>query len=297
VDDEEDMCGLLSEELVEAGFDVDTATGGEQALSMIGARRYTLVLADINMPHMSGFELVRRIRQQYAGLKTALITAYDVDDYIQMALEYNVGNIIPKPVPFRSDEVLETLRRIIREDFFGLTQYLDPHTAVSTVRVRRADEIGSTAAAVSNALGEHEEDGRIRLVLAEALMNAFFYGALNEDPDERDSWSYDATLADDKAIEVQYGRDREKTGISVVDTAGRLTKQEVLYWLDRQTPRRNTGERPGLLDMHGRGLMICRHYVDRLIVNIRRGRCTEVIALDHGRCGPASRRPLCINEV
>ncbi len=61
VDDEPDTVGLLELTLQTAGFDVQTATNGEQALRKVREESFDLVLLDIMMPDISGYDVLRRI--------------------------------------------------------------------------------------------------------------------------------------------------------------------------------------------------------------------------------------------
>ncbi len=81
VDDEEAIRVMLQQFLTTLGYEVDTAQDGVEALDMLEKSAYDLVLSDINMPRMKGFELLQKVREKHPGVKRAHITAYDVNDY------------------------------------------------------------------------------------------------------------------------------------------------------------------------------------------------------------------------
>ena len=67
IDDDRDTAGLIAEELVDRGFKVSLAFDGEQGFQAILDRHPDLVLADISMPHLSGFDLLERLTAIAAG--------------------------------------------------------------------------------------------------------------------------------------------------------------------------------------------------------------------------------------
>ena len=77
VDDDAFIARLLEIELSAAGYDVRTAGGGDRALELAYERCPDLILADVMMPNMDGFELTRQLRmdERTAGTKVILLTA------------------------------------------------------------------------------------------------------------------------------------------------------------------------------------------------------------------------------
>jgi DNA-binding response OmpR family regulator len=77
VDDDAFIARLLEIELSAAGYDVRTAGSGDRALQLAFERCPDLILADVMMPNMDGFELTRQLRmdERTAGAKVILLTA------------------------------------------------------------------------------------------------------------------------------------------------------------------------------------------------------------------------------
>jgi DNA-binding response OmpR family regulator len=100
VDDNADVTSVLSFGLKSAGFSVDVFNDPREALVEFRAGRYSLVIADIRMPKMSGFELVKEIGGADPLLKVILITAFDIKkDELEQVLPYiRVDAIVNKPV-------------------------------------------------------------------------------------------------------------------------------------------------------------------------------------------------------
>lgn len=78
VDDEEPIRMMLQEGLSRAGYDVDTAANGVEAVDHFEPGRYALVLTDLMMPAMGGWELASRLRAMDATLPIIVLSAYAV---------------------------------------------------------------------------------------------------------------------------------------------------------------------------------------------------------------------------
>jgi len=103
VDDNSVNRKILARQLELAGASTDTAAGGEDALELWRKGRYDLVLADLQMPGMDGFELTRRIRQGEQALRCArtpilAITASAPEDQEQKTRAVGMDGLITKPI-------------------------------------------------------------------------------------------------------------------------------------------------------------------------------------------------------
>ncbi len=85
--------------LERAGFSVASATSGPVALELLGADdAVDVLLADIGLPGMSGFDVIREARRRVPGLATALMTADASVDVAVNALRSEVDDFLPKPI-------------------------------------------------------------------------------------------------------------------------------------------------------------------------------------------------------
>jgi DNA-binding NtrC family response regulator len=81
VDDEPSIRTLLAQVLTRSGYRVQTCAGGLSALSTIRQEIPDILLSDLKMPGMSGFELLAIVRQLFPGIKTiAMSGAYSVNE-------------------------------------------------------------------------------------------------------------------------------------------------------------------------------------------------------------------------
>ncbi len=295
VDDEVDFLDVVGEFLTDEGYEVTTAQNGRQALDILENKTFDLLLSDINMPEMKGFELLNQAAARFPSMRRALITAYDVRDYLYMAKNHDIGNIITKTTPFNFNEIRVLIRNILTGDVFGLEKYVGG--AVERRAIKHAGEIEQAVTDIAQSMTEPDHRRRFRQALGEIVVNAFFYGARQERGDRKDKWEFGGELKPDEEIIVCWAADHEKAGVSVTDQKGRLTKKEILYWLERNTTRGKDGLSTGLLDEHGKGLYIARETIDRFIVNVQRNVRTEVVMLNYKRGLYDGHRPLWIHEL
>jgi len=297
VDDEESIRDILDEILDTLGFETETAQDGIDALEKLEKQQFDMVLSDINMPRMKGFELLKNVRERYPKIKRALITAYNVDDYIDLALKHDVGNIIVKTTPFNIDDIERVVNSMVSEDIFGLSQYMRQGTEIHKTMISDPDDIESLADTYALKIGNSELRGNLKLVVSELLINAIFYGVREEQGDDKENWNQHFKLSPEQAVETCIGIDDEKCGFSVVDNGGKLKKKDVLHWLNRQITAGENGIPVGVLDSHGRGMFLARQYMDSLIINIKPGIRTEIIGILYNDRSSTGHKPLYINEV
>jgi len=76
VEDDDNMRLLISEELQDEGYEVQTAEGAEECLKKIEEGEFDIITVDVEMPGMSGLELAGVIRAKKVPVKMILLTAY-----------------------------------------------------------------------------------------------------------------------------------------------------------------------------------------------------------------------------
>lgn len=111
VDDEPMIIDSLSYSLRREGFEVTTATDGNQALSTFEAMRPDLVVLDIRLPGIDGLEVCRRLRAQ-SPVPIIMLTALGNEMDRVVGLEVGADDYLPKPFSFR--ELLARIRSMLR---------------------------------------------------------------------------------------------------------------------------------------------------------------------------------------
>jgi len=299
VDDEPDLLDVLGEFLQDEGFTVVTAQDGVHALEILGNDpSFDLLLSDINMPRMKGFELIGRVHEQYPSLKSALITAYDINSYIELAKTHGIGNIIAKTSPFNFTDFLNNVTAWVSGDVFGLEKHFARGTEKDRITLTHSKQIEPAIQKLFTKQVKHPRADRVKTALREIVVNAVYYGAREEDGSKKDEWVLDVELSPSEVVTIDAMEDKEKAGIAIVDQKGKLKKQDVLFWLERNITRDpRTGLIKSLDDEHGRGLFITREFIDSLIINIEPNKRTEVILLNYLQDKYKGFKPLIINEL
>lgn len=173
VDDDADHRTLLATYLSADGYNVAEADSGEAALEFIARQPVALVLLDVLLPGLSGFDVCRRLKRdpKTGTVPVVMVTALDDATSRTRAFDSDADEFIAKPV-FRL-ELLARVRAILR---LRRTQ-LDKEAALKALESRQRDDLRELlarylpAASVERLLRlpEHERDALLRDALGAAL--------------------------------------------------------------------------------------------------------------------------------
>lgn len=104
VDDDPLVCSAIHTWLENSGFDVTVADGSESGLGALEASTFDLMIVDIFMPHMHGFESIRLFHQRAPTIPLIAISGYvfaeqrtPAPDFLRMALELGATRCLRKP--------------------------------------------------------------------------------------------------------------------------------------------------------------------------------------------------------
>jgi DNA-binding response OmpR family regulator len=100
VDDEPDAVELLQEFLTTKGYEVVTASNGEEALRKVKEERPHLMLLDVRLPGMNGMEVLRRVREFDQEVGIIMVTAVNEEETGREALKLGAFDYIVKPLNF-----------------------------------------------------------------------------------------------------------------------------------------------------------------------------------------------------
>lgn len=272
VDDDDTTRLVIRSVLGKAGFSVDEAVDGVEALARLGTDRWELMLLDVWMPRMTGLDLLTALR----GLEQA-----------------------PRVVVMTSDDAPETLLKAVREQAFSYVHKpIDPQTLVATVREAlaapepprievlsaRADWVELMVPCSREAVNRIEPvmarlDTDLPLELRESIGFAFRELALN-------AVEWGGKLDPTRRVRISCLRAKRMILYRIADPGSGFNIDELTHAAIGQPPddpiahmevREAKGLRPG-----GFGLMSVREIVDELIYNEQRNEVVFVKYLDNG---------------
>ena len=119
VDDDPALLSVLSRRLTREGMEARTASSGAAALRALESAWPRLLVVDLMMPGMDGFELCRRVKQ-IADLPIIVLSAVDAGESKVRALEEYAEDYITKP--FNPDELVARVHRILRRTAAGRSE-------------------------------------------------------------------------------------------------------------------------------------------------------------------------------
>jgi DNA-binding response OmpR family regulator len=114
IDDDLELCELVTEFLGSEGFVCESVQDGESGLTKVANESYALVVLDVMLPGLNGFEVLRRIRrsERSARLPALMLTARGEDVDRIVGLELGADDYLPKP--FNPRELVARIRAVLR---------------------------------------------------------------------------------------------------------------------------------------------------------------------------------------
>ncbi len=113
IDDEPEICKMVTEFLFDAGYAASYALNGPDGLTMIKRDLPSLVLLDIGMPGMDGIEVMRLIRERFPALIVVVLTGHRDPETVKKMAGLGISEYLTKPIN------LETLLNQFVRDLIG----------------------------------------------------------------------------------------------------------------------------------------------------------------------------------
>ena len=114
-EDEVDLNNVVTRYLKKNGYSVDSVLDGEEALDYLEYGEYDLVILDIMMPKVDGFEVIKKLRDKGNHTSVLMLTARDSADDKVKGLDLGADDYIVKPFDF--NELLARIRAVVRRKY------------------------------------------------------------------------------------------------------------------------------------------------------------------------------------
>lgn len=131
VEDERDLNSIIVRHLKKQGYSVDSAYNGEEALDFLAVSSYDIILADIMMPHMDGYTMIKKMRSNGINTPVLILTAKDaLDDKVE-GLDLGADDFVVKPFEF--EELMARIRALVRRNYGSSDNMLKTDTLVLNI--------------------------------------------------------------------------------------------------------------------------------------------------------------------
>ena len=165
VEDDQDLREALVTTLELAKFRVREAANAEQALAKLAESPVDMVVSDVNMPGMSGHDLLHEIQRRYPGLPTMLITAYGQISHAVSAMQSGAIDYLVKP--FEPSVLVDAVTRVVGG---GRQKSVDQPVAEDPIS-KRMFQLAAKVAASDSTVMISGESGTGKEVLALSLIH------------------------------------------------------------------------------------------------------------------------------
>jgi DNA-binding NtrC family response regulator len=143
VDDDKDMCGMISTILEEEGYRIDKAYNGKQAIEKISTKGYDLTILDYKLPDMDGIDVLKEVHKARPSLKTIMISAYGSPSVRSMAKKLGVYRFLDKP--FDLNRLVQVVRKALAKSQGEVDRSSPPLSSgtVPDLRTERSEDVES----------------------------------------------------------------------------------------------------------------------------------------------------------
>jgi CheY-like chemotaxis protein len=146
IDDNSDFIDAFKEAMLTPwGYNVLSATNGQSGLDMSAIHNPDLIILDMNLPHMTGLEVLIALRQNGCHVPIIFMTMYGSESVAVEAFRLGVCDYLPKP--FSSEEMQQAIRRALRKT--------DPTQGESDIKMIAAETVRQTAITLSHYINNH----------------------------------------------------------------------------------------------------------------------------------------------
>lgn len=204
VEDDESILDIVCELLKEEGYEISRANNGKDGYDLFCENEYHLVITDIMMPILDGFQLTKLIRAKNTSVKILLLTALS-EEYDELkGFEYGADDYVTKPFSF--NVLLKRVDRLLKRDEVQVEQSV--LTVDNIVLDRNTHLLSVDGEDIELTLKEFE----IMRLLMSSVTNVVSRNTII-----REVWGYEY-FGDNRVVDTHIKNIRRKTGIETIKT-------------------------------------------------------------------------------
>jgi CheY-like chemotaxis protein len=263
---------------------VSYAQDGKEALGMIAREAPDLVLTDLQMPEMTGLEVVEEVKRKHPGVPVILMTAHGSEEIALAALEKGAASYVPKRA--LAADLAETVSNVLavsgsrrqRERLVNdCWMQTETHFLLPNDLGHVAPLIGHIQENLHRmGLCQETDLVRVAVALREALSNAIIHGNLQVDSGLRDK--------DEAAYyrQIDERREQEPYRSRNVSVVAEESRSEAVYVIKDEGPGFDCSNLPDPTDpanlerVSGRGLLLIRTFMDEVSFNEKGNEITMI---------------------
>lgn len=192
IDDSSFMRNALTKQLKDFGAQVTQAEDGQQGLETALSKKFDLIISDVDMPKLNGFELCEKLKKspESRGIPVIILSSMDSDEYIDKGFEAGAAAYISKSDA--PDQLIETIERVLKKAVFQREQHILVVDDSSTIRKLVEKALGEAGFKISTAENgkkalEFIDTHRPDLILSDLDMPEMngldFFKAVHANPD------------------------------------------------------------------------------------------------------------------
>ena len=223
VEDEKNIAQVLAYNIKKVGYDCDIAYDGEAGLEKALSGEFDLILLDIMLPKLTGFEVCERVRYK-SQVPIIFVTAREEEKDKILGLETGGDDYVTKPFSF--PELMSRIRANIRRSSGEVITEKQSKSAVITVGELEIDTEHYSVTKNGEPIELSKKDYDLILFLAENVGKAYSREELLEK-----IWGYDEYFGDIRTVDVTMSRIRKKIEDDPAKPKYIMTQRGVGYFL------------------------------------------------------------------
>ncbi len=114
VEDDDELRNSLQRQLSEKDYDVITASNGNEAIPLTHARRYDLVILDLKMPYLDGFQVLQFLNSTFPDTRVIVLTGYGDLKNVERCKSLGANEVMSKP--YNVEYLFDTINRLVKRE-------------------------------------------------------------------------------------------------------------------------------------------------------------------------------------